>query len=164
MSPVVADGLRVRVSSATPLSVWLPSDWEVVDGQLFELLALGPPEAEDPYRANVSIVHASIDGAPSLEAIAEGTARKQAEQLETFVEYERRPTVLAGLPAVQREYGWVQGGTGLVLYQVEVLALPAEGDRARMLEVHATSAAPAYFRYAALLRHIIESIEPAREA
>jgi hypothetical protein len=31
----------------------------------------------------------------------------------------------------------------------------------RLLEVHATSAAPAYFRYAALLRRMIESIEVA---
>jgi hypothetical protein len=160
VSPVAIDteGQRVAVSARSRLSVWLPSDWHVdQEQQLLEFLALGP--SDQAYRANVSIHHNSVDGELTLEAVAEATARKQAEILQTFVEYDRRPAELAGWPAMQREYGWVQGGTGLVLYQLEVLALPG-ATPGLMLEVHATSAAPEYFRYAALLRRIIESIQP----
>ena len=153
MSPVVAEGQRV--SGPAGLSVWLPSDWEFARDQLFEFIALGPPE--EPYRANMSIHHVSVDESTPLEDIAQATAARQAEVLDTFVEYDRRTTDLAGDPAIQREYGWVQAGTGLVLYQIEVLALPAAAP-GRMLEVHATSSAPAYFRYAAMLRRIVESI------
>lgn len=153
------DGRQIPVPGPAGLSIWLPSDWEVEEGQLYELLALGPPE--DPYRANLSIVHVTLDAGPAtVQAVAEATARIQAANLDTFVEYDRRPTTLADRPALQREYAWVQGVTGLVLYQLEVLA-EAEpvGDRPRLLEVHATSAAPAYFRYAALLRRMIESVQ-----
>jgi hypothetical protein len=157
VSPAVAGGHRAAVPGSEGLSIWLPDEWEVVDeDQLFELLALGP--SEEPYRANVSVLHISVDAGLTLEAIADSTARLQAQNLDTFVEYDRRPATLAGAPAVQREYAWVQGGTSLVLYQVELLALTGDG---RALEIHATSAAPAYFRYAALLRRILESIERA---
>jgi hypothetical protein len=156
---VVADGRRVTVAGPSGISVWLPSDWEVVEGQLFDLLAVGPPE--EPYRANMSIVHVTLDaGAASLDEVAQAAARIQLSNLDTFVEYDVRPTELAGRPAIQREYAWVQGGSGLVLYQLEVLArAEPRGDPPRLLEVHATSAAPAYFRYAAVLRRMLESIE-----
>jgi hypothetical protein len=144
--------------------MWLPDEWEVVGGQMFELLALGPPD-QDPYRANLSIVHITANAdQPSLEQIVEATARIQQQSLQTFVEYDRRPVIVAGLHGIHREYGWIQEGTGLVLYQLEELAvdeLAAEDQsaRPRLLEVHATSSAPAYFRFAALLRRMLESIE-----
>src|SRR5204863_3409553 len=123
MSLVTADGQRIGVVGVQSLSVWLPSDWEAdKEQQLFELVALGPAEAL--YRPNISIHHVSVDAELSLEAIADSTARKQVEMLDTFVEYDRRPNSLAGSAAVHREYGWVQAGTGLVLYQVEDIALP----------------------------------------
>jgi hypothetical protein len=157
VSPALVDGRRVDVAGADRLSVWLPADWEIVEGQMYDLLALGPPE--EPYRANLSIAHVTLDAGPaSLEDVARATATVQSSTLETFLEYERRTTELAGRKAIQREYAWVQGATGLVLYQLEVLAQASQPMR--LLEVHATSAAPAYFRYAALLRRMIESIEP----
>jgi len=124
---------------------------------MFELLALGP--VEETYRANLSIIHLNVDAALTLEEIAGAAARLQERTLETFVEYDRRPVKVADLPAIQREYGWVQNETELVLYQLEVLALDAQPDVPRLLEVHATSAAPAYFRYAALLRRMLESVQ-----
>jgi hypothetical protein len=155
MSPAVAGGLRVTLPGSDGLSLWLPDEWELVnEGQLFELLALGPEE--EPYRANLSVLHIEVASGLALDSIADSTAKLQAQNLDTFVEYDRRPATLAGLPAVQREYAWVQGGTGLVLYQVELLAL---SDATRALEVHATAAAPAYFRYAAVLRRMLESFE-----
>jgi hypothetical protein len=156
---VVADGRRVSVPGPSGLSVWLPADWEVVEGQLFDLLAVGP--AEEPYRANMSIVHVTLDaGEASLEQVARAAAQIQTSNLDTFVEYDVRPAELLGRPALQREYAWVQGGTGLVLYQLELLARAEPVvDPPRLLEVHATSAAPAYFRYAAMLRRMLESIE-----
>jgi hypothetical protein len=149
----------VTVPGPSGLSVWLAADWEVVEGQLFDLLAVGPQE--EPYRANLSIVYVTLDaGAASPDDVAQAASRIQASNLDTFVEYERRPAEVAGRPALQREYAWVQGGTGLVLYQLEVLApLEPTSDPPRMLEVHATSAAPAYFRYAAVLRRMLESIQ-----
>jgi hypothetical protein len=157
MSPVATDGLRIRVAGAQPLSVWLPSDWEVDQEQrLFEFVALGPDEV--PYRANLSIHHVSVEPDLSLEAIADATAANQAKTLETFVEYDRRASTLAGSTSIHREYGWVQGGTGLVLYQLEDLALP-ESMPGRLLEVHTTSFAPSYFRYGALFRRMIDSIQ-----
>ena len=158
MSPIVANGRRVPVPGPAGLSIWLPDDWETVEGQLYDLLAIGP---EEPYRANLSIVHVTLDAGPAtLEQVAQAAATVQANNLDTFVEYDRRETTLDGRAALQREYGWVQGGTGLVLYQLEVLAHaePASSPP-RLVEVHATSAAPAYFRYAALLRRMLESIE-----
>jgi hypothetical protein len=158
VGPALAEGRRVDVAGAERLSVWLPGDWEVVEGQMYDLLALGP--LEEPYRANLSIAHITLDAGPaSLEEVARATATVQSSTLETFLEYDRRPTTLAGRPAIQREYAWVQGATGLVLYQLEMLAQAR--DSRRLLEVHATSAAQAYFRYAALLRRMIESIEVA---
>jgi hypothetical protein len=68
-------------------------------------------------------------------------------------------SIIGGLDGRGWNLGAVQARwsrTGLVLYQLEVLAQALEP--LRLLEVHATSAAPAYFRYAALLRRIIESI------
>jgi hypothetical protein len=164
VSPVVAEGEHVPVPGPSGLSIWLPADWEVVEGQMFELLALGP--VEPTYRANLSIIHLNVDAALTLEEIAEAAARLQARTLDTFVEYDQRPVQVADLAAIQREYGWVQNDTELVLYQLELLALDeriaTNGDSAalpRLLEVHATSAAPAYFRYAALLRRMLESIQ-----
>jgi len=157
MSLVTDEGQRISVVGAQSLSVWLPADWEVDREQrLFEFVGLGPSEV--PYRANVSIHHVSVDPDVSVEAIADATASNQARTLETFVEYDRRPGALAGSPALHREYAWVQGGTGLVLYQLQDVALP-ETIRGRLLEVHATSFAPAFFRYAGLFRRIIESIQ-----
>ena len=156
MSQQLAGGRSRALPGPEGLSIWLPDDWDVVDeAQLFELLALGPDE--EPYRANLSVLHITVDAGLALDAIVRSTARIQTENLDTFVEYERRPTQLAGRDAVQREYAWIQGGTGLVLYQVEVLCPVAE---TQVLEVHATSAAPDYFRYAATLRRILESIAP----
>ncbi len=157
MSPVVAEGQRVPVPGRSGLSMWLPSDWEVMEGQIFELLVLGP--VEETYRANLSIIHLTVDAALTLDDIANAAARLQARTLDTFVEYDRRPTHVAELPAIQREYGWVQADTGLVLYQLELLVLDVQPELPRLLEVHATSSAPAYFRYAALLRRMLESIQ-----
>ena len=137
------------------LSIWLPADWEIAEGFMYDLLALGPPE--EPYRANLSIAHVTLDAGPaSLQDLAQATATVQSNALETFLEYDRRSVELAGREAIQREYAWVQGATGLVLYQLEVLAQGAHPTQ--LLEVHATSAAPAYFRYAAVLRRMIESV------
>ena len=156
MSPVAVEGRRVVVPSGS-LSVWLPADWQIVERQVFELLALAPAD-EDVYRANFSILHVNVDSALTLDQVVASTARIQAANLPTFVEYERRPASVAGLPGVHREYAWVQEGTGLVLYQLEQLAMDNAAS-ARLLEVHATSSAPAYFRYAALLRRMLESVE-----
>ena len=157
MSPVVAEGRRIPVPGKSGLSIWLPSDWELVEGQIFELLALGP--VEETYRANLSIIHLNVDAALTLDQIADAAARIQARTLETFVEYDRRPVDVADLFGLQREYGWVQSETGLVLYQLELLALDVQPELPRLLEVHATSSAPAYFRYAAVLRRMLESIQ-----
>lgn len=124
---------------------------------MFELLVLGP--VEETYRANLSIIHLNVDAALTLEEIANAAARLQARTLDTFVEYDRRMTEVAELSAIQREYGWVQVDTELVLYQLELLALDNRPELPRLLEVHATSSAPAYFRYAALLRRMLESIQ-----
>ncbi len=157
MSPVAAEGQRIGIVGVQNLSVWLPADWEIDKEQpLFEFVGLGP--AEVPYRANVSIHHVSVDPDLSLDAIADATTRNQAQTLDTFVEYDRRPATLVGAPALHREYAWVQGQTGLVLYQSQDLALP-EMIPGRLLEVHATTFAPSYFRYAALFRRIVESIQ-----
>src|SRR5262249_48736733 len=106
MSPVVAEGRRIPVPGKSGLSIWLPSDWELVEGQIFELLALGP--VEETYRANLSIIHLNVDAALTLDQIADAAARIQARTLETFVEYDRRPVDVADLFGLQREYGWVQ--------------------------------------------------------
>jgi hypothetical protein len=162
MSPVATEGRRVVVPSGA-LSIWVPADWEIVERQVFELLALAPAD-EDVYRANLSVLHVNVASGLTMDEVVQSTARIQSANLQTFVEYDRRRTRLAGLDGVHREYAWVQDGTGLVLYQLEELAMdaavpPGDGASPRLLEVHATSSAPAYFRYAALLRRMLESIE-----
>jgi hypothetical protein len=65
------------------------------------------------------------------------------------------PTCAGGLP-IQGEYA-ANGGFGQLTNEIGAVAIELSN---RALMVHATSAAPAYFRFAAMLRRMLESIQP----
>jgi hypothetical protein len=153
--PAPADWRRFSGSIYT---IWAPSDWSTLESGAVDLVLVGP---EEPYRANFTAATRGLQAATELDLVAAAAYSAQEESLTTFLEYERRRTTIGGLEAIQREYAWVEDRLGLVLYQIQVLALQPVPNRAdepvRLIEVHATSAAPSYFRYAAMFRRMIES-------
>lgn len=155
--------------SAAGVTLWVPPDWERMEAPGMDLVLLGPQE---PYRANLSVTRSPLPAPTTLDLVVFATAESQRQSLTDFLEYERRPTDLAGTSAMHRQYAWYEDQLGLVLYQHQILALspvqsqggspaPAAGTPGAggsIVQVHLTSNAPSYFRFAATFQRIIESL------
>jgi hypothetical protein len=143
------------------VSLWTPPHWARLHADGFALVVLGPDE---PYRANVTVALQPLRTPISLDAAAQAAADSQRGALADFLEYDRRQITLGGMPAVERQYAWFEQPPGVVLYQHQVAAVlgatngGAASGAGTLLQVHLTSDAPSYFRFAAIFRRVVESL------
>jgi hypothetical protein len=146
------------------VSLWTPPYWARLEADGFALVVLGPDE---PYRANATVALQPLQAPVSLDAAVQAAADSQRGALADFLEYDRRQITLGGVPAVERQYAWFEQPPGVVLYQHQVAAIlgatigtssSGSGSAGTLLQVHLTSDAPSYFRFAAIFRRIVESL------
>src|SRR5437764_1146092 len=96
-----------RRHESKTFAIYAPPDWHRKQSGLHEVVLMAPQEP-GRYRPVVTLTQRPLTEQVGLSAVVEMAARAEHQSLTDMNEYERRHTTLAGLPAIQRELGWVE--------------------------------------------------------
>lgn len=140
------------------LTLDVPDDWEWSPAPGLSLVAVAP-SVEGRFRPNVNVTHARISGQHDLPTLAAAArAKLEAELLSFDSTGDDAFGSRDGAPAVVREFAFLDPGSELALFQVQMQVLCAlPGGVADLVTITATCAGGQLDRVESL-RDVIRSV------